>query len=206
MWLFDGDLLCCHKHSKSAVRCALDTNCEPLITPGSELDKDVATKFVYDTSGNVIDLYQAYKDPANPDTNGRPSAEVRTRTPYDALNRKVAVIANYQDGIHLFGSEDTDKEVISQTFFDKVGNVQITVDARHNVTWLCYDVRNRLTKSIANVRSHPLDLRTPPNSVPWHKYTLSDKPPFWDEVIARYAPLAEAEHAARWQDTPYAPL
>jgi RHS repeat-associated protein len=107
----------------------------------SDADKDVVTTWQYDLNGNVSDITDA--------------SGVRTHFLYDALNRQVASIRNYQDGIHYFNPSDPqydapDRDIINLTFYDSVGNVQYTIGPDWSVNWTCYDAVGRVVKTVQN--------------------------------------------------------
>ncbi len=122
--------------------------------PSSAVDEDIITSTVYDANGNVVDGYDA--------------AGVRTHYLYDALNRQVAAIVNFQDGIHVFDPADPaydppDRDVIALTYYGAVGNVEHTVDPAGHVTWLCYDDLNRRIRTVENASQADPDPNSPAN-------------------------------------------
>ncbi len=125
-------------------------------------DEDVITKTVYDPNGNAIDSYQAWNDPR--------LSLVRTRTLFDPLNRPVAVIQNYQDGIHVFPGDPSDEDVIALTYYDAAGNVQATRNAKGYLNWTCYDPLNRPSMQIVNV-SIDLNPLSPSSAAPIWDYS-----------------------------------
>ncbi|HEX2620815.1 MAG TPA: DUF6531 domain-containing protein, partial [Phototrophicaceae bacterium] len=114
------------------------------ISHGANNDENIITRMTYDSNGNVI--------------TSRAVSGVETRFLYDALNRQVAIIYNYQDGIHHFGnpndpndvSEDPGQDVITQIYYDQLGNVVRTIDPATRSTITCYDDLQRPVKQIVN--------------------------------------------------------
>ncbi len=95
---------------------------------------NIVTAYGYDAAGNVT---------SKTDTLGRV-----TRTEYDELNRPWKVIANYVDGV--YNSGEPDKDLITTTTYDEVGNVKTTTDPLGHITRSDYDRLNRPTQVTVN--------------------------------------------------------
>ncbi len=94
-------------------------------------DADVVTQYTFDNAGNRL-------------TEVAPDGVI-TRTEYDTLNRPIVVIENYvPQGVA------PDQNIISQTYYDEAGNIQLTIDPLGRMTLMCYDGLNRLSRSIVN--------------------------------------------------------
>ncbi len=90
-------------------------------------DEDVITYHNYDANGNLVSSW---------DTLGR-----QTRTEYDALNRVVRTIVNYQDGV--YSAAQTDQDLVTTYGYDAAGNQVAVTDTLGSVTRTAYDKLSR---------------------------------------------------------------
>lgn len=126
--------------------CALERTNPPHAT------ENLITETLYDKNGNV----EAVIDAAN----------VKVAYVYDALNRPIETIYNYQNGTHIYdpgaiGYDPPDQDVIFSTDYDLLGNVWYTKDPLHRITLFCYDTLGRQVKRIQNATpSNPQDSST----------------------------------------------
>ena len=122
---------------KNLVGHQIDYPFAPARTTPPDSEHNLRTDMYYDGNGNLIATY----DPG----------QVVTRTYYDSLNRQTMVVQNW-DGSNIYtdpapdrslGECGTDVNVCSETFYDQVGNVTLTVDPRGVATSTEYDEANR---------------------------------------------------------------
>ncbi len=71
----------------------------------------------------------------------RAAAGIETRYTYDKLGRRIKTVHNYVDGV--FDAAHPDQDLISQTTYNKVGQVIQTSDARGTKTTFSYDAAGR---------------------------------------------------------------
>lgn len=95
---------------------------------------NIVTEYEYDAVGNMTE---------RTDTLGR-----KTVTQYDELNRPVKVIVNYDDGV--YDSIEPDRDLITETKYDDVGNVERSIDPLGRITQNYHDALNRLEQVTVN--------------------------------------------------------
>jgi RHS repeat-associated protein len=133
----------------------------------SDPDSGIATQMIYDQMGNITDIYED----VGGNTGGR-----RTHFVYDQLNRQTSVTYNFKTGVHN-PSDPADQDVISLTYYDKVGNVIGQVDPSGSAMWLCYDANNNLTRKVVNAATHNFGLSATDASSPCNPgYVASTAP------------------------------
>lgn len=97
------------------------------IDHGSDNDQNLISQTVYDVAGRVSQT--------------RDMAGLETRQTYDATGRQIETIRNYVDGI--YDPDDPDEDIISETVYNKAGQVLETFDARGTKTTMSYDAAGR---------------------------------------------------------------
>lgn len=142
-----------------------DGNSNP-IDHGTGNDQNRISTTLYDLAGRV--------------TSARDATGNETRYTYDRLGRQVKTITHYVDGV--FSGAAPDEDLISETVYNKVGQVTATIDARGTQThftydalgrrlavtqaagsnlestdYTCYDKAGRVLRTIANWISNPDD-------------------------------------------------
>lgn len=96
-------------------------------------DEDLTTYYEYDAVGNIRALTNVLGH--------------ETRMEYDALNRLVKTIINYQDGI--YDPNYSDEDLITSYVYDEAGNQTVVTDPLGRETHTTYDELGRV-KSITN--------------------------------------------------------
>lgn len=107
-------------------------------------DEDLCTLYTYDAAGNVLQVE---------DSAGR-----ITLTVYDALNRVVGTIRNWDSNITLddcyttawLNQTERDENICSRNQYDELGNTIIVSDTLGRMTRTFYDVLGRVEGSIRN--------------------------------------------------------
>jgi RHS repeat-associated protein len=90
-------------------------------------DEDLITQTEYDLAGRVVSTV---------DPGGR-----ETHYEYDALGRRIKTIQNYVDGV--FNAASPDEDLITETAYNRAGQVISTTDARGTKTTFSYDRAGR---------------------------------------------------------------
>jgi RHS repeat-associated protein len=107
-------------------------------------DQNIRTEYAYDANGNLI----AIKDTLN----------ITTRTYYDTLNRPQLIVQNWV-GNNVVTDPPPSRaagecgelvNVCTEYFYDKNGNVIVTVDPKGVITRTYYDALNRTTNVVQN--------------------------------------------------------
>ncbi len=94
---------------------------------GPANDQNTITHTTYDLAGRVRAT--------------RAAAGIETRYTYDKLGRRIKTVHNYVDGV--FDAAHPDQDLISQTTYNKAGQVIQTSDARGTKTTFSYDAAGR---------------------------------------------------------------
>lgn len=97
------------------------------IDHGVDEDQNIISHTTYDLAGRV--------------SRSRNVAGQETRFTYDALGRRVKTIQNYVDG--SFDPQFPDEDLISETTYNKAGQVLTTTNARGTITRFGYDAAGR---------------------------------------------------------------
>ncbi len=141
-------------------------NYRPGLPAGALPDVNVQLLTRYDAAGNIAWQRGAL---------GR-----WTKTEYDADNRPVRVVANYEDGDPSTGADDTDR--VSVTQYDALGRTSRIIDnavdeqftasqpALDRVSAFGYDGMNRLISTTVNLDPATLGTRTDTNRVQLRSY------------------------------------
>jgi RHS repeat-associated protein len=138
----------------------------PMLDPG----QDIVFLTTYDGNGNVskINFDARSRDAFGTEPWQREDLIQRTETRflYDTFNRQVASIVNYDNGIHTYNVDPTDRDVINLTYYDRVGNMTATVDPAMAITWMCYDELSRVERAVVNPSRIMLDNQASPDLRP----------------------------------------
>ena len=137
------------------------------INHGLDKDRNQISTTSFDADGRV----SAVRDAA-----GR-----ETQYAYDKLGRRVTIIANYVDGV--FDPASPDEDQITQTVYDKSGQVVATIDSRGTKTAFEYDDAGRRV----------LVIRDAEGSLESQTYTCYDKAGKVLRTIANYQPIPAGE-------------
>lgn len=102
------------------------------IDHGAANDQNLITTSVYDVAGRVTQM--------------RDAAGIETRYEYDALGRRVTMIANYVDGV--FNAAYPDEDLLTETEYNRGGQMVAMTDVRGTTTGLVYDEAGRTVEVI----------------------------------------------------------
>lgn len=97
------------------------------VSHGTDKDQNIISTTSYEFGGRV--------------SKTRNHTGIETRYEYDDLGRQVKTIFNYVDGIYSAASPDED--LISETIYNRAGQVTETIDARGTKTQFAYDKAGR---------------------------------------------------------------
>ncbi len=145
--------------SRISVGQAIGVGTPPTYNPAYP-ERNVRTESVYDDEGNVIAMID--------------NAGIISRTYYDNLNRPEYVVANLVGQGISVGTPPTynpaypDRNVRTQTVYDKAGNPIATIDTLGLITRTYYDGNNRPETVVQNLTGQGISVTTPParGSVP----------------------------------------
>lgn len=127
------------------------------------------TGFGYDAVGNQTTLTDALSRV--------------TRTWYDALDRPITVVANFEDGV--FDPSAPDEDLTTLSVYDAVGNLTQITDPQSQITVHAYDALDRLvatTDALGDTEAREYDgvgnltaIRDPKSAITQYEYDALDR-------------------------------